>query len=59
MDPAAAAGIGLTAREVAFQVSQTLTGRAVTEVQVGGSPTSVVLRGGSVDGVEGLARASR
>lgn len=54
VDPAAAATIGLTAREVALQVSQTLTGRAVTEVQVGGRPTSVVLRGDSVDGIEAL-----
>ena len=54
VDPAEAAAIGLTAREVAFQVSQTLTGRAVTEVQIGGRSTSVVLRGGTVDGVEGL-----
>ena len=54
VDPAAAATIGLTAREVALQVSQTLVGRAVTEVQIGGRPTSVVLRGGSVDGIEAL-----
>ena len=54
IDPAAAAALGLTAREVAFQVSQTLVGRAVTEVQIGGRPTSVVLRGGSVDGIEAL-----
>ena len=52
--PAAAATIGLTAREVALQVSQTLVGRAVTEVEIGGRPTSVVLRGGSVDGIEAL-----
>ena len=54
VDPAAAATVGLTAREVAFQVNQTLVGRAVTEVEIGGRPTSVVLRGGSVDGIEAL-----
>ena len=54
VDPAATAAVGLTAREVALQVSQTLVGRAVTEVQIGGRPTSVVLRGGSVDGIEAL-----
>lgn len=55
VDTAEAASLGLTAMEVARQVNQFLVGSAVTEVQLGGAPISVVLRGGTdVTSVEGV-----
>ncbi len=45
VDPAAAAGIGLTARQVGFQLSQFLVGRAVTTINIDGRATEVVLSG--------------
>ncbi len=56
VDPAGAAEIGLTAREVALQLSRALVGSAVTQVRIGGAPTNVVLRGGAreAEGVEGV-----
>ena len=45
VDPAAAAGIGLTARQVGFQLSQFLVGQAVTTINIDGRATEVVLSG--------------
>ena len=47
VDPAAAAAIGLTARQVGFRLSQFLVGRAVTTINIDGKATEVVLSGGS------------
>ena len=46
VDPTAAAGIGLTASQVGFQLSQFLVGRAVTSIDIDGKDTQVVLSGG-------------
>ena len=45
VDPAAAAGIGLTARQVGYQLSQFLVGQAVTTINIDGRATEVVLSG--------------
>ena len=57
--PGEAATLGLTARLVALQVNQFLVSQPVTQVDLNGAPTSVVLRGrsedvDSIDGVKGL-----
>ena len=46
VNAAAAAAIGLTTRDVGFQLSQFLVGRAVTTIIVDGKATEVVLSGG-------------
>ena len=46
VDPSAAAEIGLTSRQVGFQLSQFLVGRVVTTINVEGKATEVVLSGG-------------
>ena len=46
VDPSAAASIGLTTRQVGFQISQFLVGRTVTTVNIDGRATEVVLSGG-------------
>ena len=46
VDPASAAKIGLSARQVGFQLSQFLVGRVVTSVEIDGEATDVVLSGG-------------
>ena len=58
--PQAAATLGLTGRLVAFQVNQFLVGQQVTQVDLDGALTGVVLRGqsedvDSIDKIEGLA----
>ena len=53
VDPAAAAAIGLTSREVGFQLSQFLVGRSVTTVNIDGQATEVILSGGR-DSLGGL-----
>ncbi len=45
VDPAAAARIGLSTRQVGLQLSQFLAGRAVTTIQVDGNATDVVVAG--------------
>ena len=45
VDPSAAAEIGLTSRQVGFQLSQFLMGRAVTSITIDGKATEVVLSG--------------
>ena len=45
VDPAAAAEIGLTSRQVGFQLSQFLVGRAVTTINIDGKAAEVVLSG--------------
>ncbi len=45
VDPAAAAAIGLTTRQVGFQLSQFLVGRTVTTINIDGESTDVVLSG--------------
>ena len=45
VDPSAAAEIGLTSRQVGFQLSQFLVGRAVTSITIDGKATEVVLSG--------------
>ena len=62
VDPARAGAVGLTAQTVAFQVSQFLVGRPVTEVDIDGDKTDVVLTGRSdditdVESVRGLVIA--
>ena len=54
VDPAAAASIGLTSREVGFQLSQFLVGRSVTTINIDGQATEVVLSGGrdSLGGID-------
>ena len=54
VDPASAAALGLSTRQVGFQLSQFLVGRAVTTINVDGKDTDVVLSGGreSLDSVE-------
>ena len=57
--PQAAATLGLTGRLVALQVNQFLVGRQVTQVDLDGALTGVVLRGRSeevdrIDKIEGL-----
>ena len=59
VDPAAAANIGLTARQVGFQLSGFLVGRAVTTIDIDGQATDVVLSGqrdalGSIDQIKEL-----
>ncbi len=59
VDPEAAAAIGLTSRQVGFQLSQFLVGRSVTTINIDGKATEVVLSGGresvnSLDGIRGL-----
>ena len=59
VDPAAAAQIGLTTRQVGLQLSQFLVGRAVTTVDIEGEATEVVLSGSpeavsSLDNVKAL-----
>ena len=46
VDPADAAGIGLTTSQVGFQLSQFLVGRTVTTISINGKATEVVLSGG-------------
>lgn len=45
VDPSAAAEIGLTSRQVGFQLSQFLVGRVVTSITIDGKATEVVLSG--------------
>ena len=59
VDSAAAADIGLTARQVGFQLSGFLVGRAVTTIDIDGQATDVVLSGqrdalGSIDQIKEL-----
>lgn len=59
VDPSAASEIGLTSRQVGFQLSQFLVGRAVTSITVDGKAAEVVLSGSreaanSIDKVGGL-----
>ena len=59
VDSAAAANIGLTARQVGFQLSGFLVGRAVTTIDIDGQATDVVLSGqrdalGSIDRIKEL-----
>ena len=46
VDSAAAAAIGLTSRQVGFQLSQFLVGRSVTTIKIDGQDTDVILSGG-------------
>ena len=46
VDPSAAAGVGLTSRQVGFQLSRFLVGQAVTTINIEGKSTEVVLSGG-------------
>ena len=55
VDPTAAAAIGLTSRQVGFQLSQFLVGRTVTTISIDGEDTEVVLSGGR-DAVSSLDR---
>ena len=62
VDPAAAAAVGLSARSVALQVNQYMVGQQVTQVELDGALTDVVLRAraGGVEGIDqirGLAIA--
>ena len=62
VDPVAAAGIGLTARQVGFQLSGFMAGRAVTTIELDGRATDVVLSGtrealGSIDRIRDLVIA--
>ena len=54
VDPSAASAIGLTSRQVGFQLSQFLVGRSVTTINIDGKATEVVLSGNreSVGGVD-------
>ena len=54
VDPGAAAAIGLTSREVGFQLSQFLVGRSVTTISIDGKSTEVILSGGrdSLGGID-------
>lgn len=57
--PADAAKFGLSARTVAFQISQFLVGRPVTEVNLDSGPMTVILKGNAegvneIDGVKNL-----
>ena len=59
VDSAAAANIGLTARQVGFQLRGFLVGRAVTTIDIDGQATDVVLSGqrdalGSIDQIKEL-----
>ena len=45
VDPSAASEIGLTSRQVGFQLSQFLVGRAVTSITIDGKAAEVVLSG--------------
>ena len=56
MDPAKAARIGLSTREVGLQLSQYLVGETVTRITIGGAVTDVVLSGnrGSANGIGAL-----
>ncbi|MCH8205430.1 MAG: efflux RND transporter permease subunit [Chloroflexi bacterium] len=47
--PAKAALLGLTTRDVSLQVNRFLVGQTVTQVELNGAPTSVVLRGRAED----------
>ncbi len=57
VDPAAAAAIGLTTRQVGFQLNQFLVGRIVTTINIDGESTDVVLSGGpeSVSSLEKIS----
>ena len=62
VDAAAAARIGLTARQVGFQLSGFLVGRTVTTIEIDGRTTDVVLSGRrdalrSIDQIEELVMA--
>ncbi len=62
VDPAAAASIGLTARQVGFQLRGFMAGRAVTTIELDGQATDVVLSGtqealGSIDQIRELVIA--
>ncbi len=62
VDPGRAGAVGLTAQTVAFQVSQFLVGRSVTEADIDGDKIDVVLTGRSdditdVESVRGLVIA--
>ena len=56
VDPAKAARIGLSTREVGLQLSQYLVGETVTRITIGGAVTDVVLSGnrGSANGIGAL-----
>ena len=58
MDPAKAAGLGLTAQSVAFQVRQHLAGQSVATLNLDGDEVDVVLIGrpGGVADVDSLKR---
>ena len=58
VDPAKAASIGLSTREVGLQVSQFLVGETVTRITVDGAVTDVVLSGGrgAANGLGALER---
>ena len=45
VDPAAAAGLGLSARQVGLQLGQFLAGRPVTSIELDGVPIDVVVSG--------------
>ena len=49
VDPQSAAALGLTARLVALQVNQFVVGQPVTQVDLEGIPTTVVVRGNPED----------
>ncbi len=55
VDPSAAAAIGLTTRQVGYQLSQFLIGRMVTTISIDGKDTDVVLSGRQ-DAVSSLER---
>ena len=62
VDSSAAAAIGLTSRQVGFQLGQFLVGRSVTTISIDGKATEVVLSGskdsvGSVDRIGDLVIA--
>ena len=62
VDSAAAANIGLTARQVGFQLGGFLVGRVVTTIEIDGQATDVVLSGqrdalGSIDQIKELVIA--
>ena len=58
VDPAKAAGIGLSTREVGLQVSQFIVGQTVTRITIDGAATDVVLSGGrgAANGLGALER---
>ena len=58
VDPAKAAGIGLSTRQVGLQVSQFIVGETVTRITIDGVATEVVLSGGR-SAASGLAALER